>query len=44
MGRDRQEQKLKERRTVESDRDQRFSYKGATLTEGSEGAKKRNNF
>lgn len=42
MGKDRQEKKLKQSGRVESDRDQRFSYKGATLLESSEDARNRN--
>jgi hypothetical protein len=33
MGKDRQEKKLKESRRVESDRDPKNNYKGATKTE-----------
>jgi hypothetical protein len=42
MGRDRQEKKLRQSGRVESDRDQRFSYKGATLMESPESARDRN--
>ncbi|MGP4061790.1 YpzI family protein [Halobacillus litoralis] len=41
MGRDRQEKKLKRSGKVESDRDQKLSYNGATMLEGPEEARKR---
>lgn len=42
MGKDRQEKKMKKAGRVETDRDQRFSYQGATLLEDAESARKRN--
>ncbi|MET3696130.1 YpzI-like protein [Bacillus oleivorans] len=42
MGRDRQEQKLKEQKIVESDRDQALHYKGATRLDNAEEARKEN--
>lgn len=42
MGKDRQEQKLKERRKVESDRDQALHYPGATKLQSPEEAKRLN--
>ncbi|TMW73615.1 YpzI family protein [Alteribacter natronophilus] len=39
MGRDRQEKKLKQSHTVESDRDQALHYKGAAEMESPENAK-----
>ncbi|MFY4775964.1 YpzI family protein [Metabacillus sp. RGM 3146] len=42
MGKDRQEKKLREKKQVESDRDQSITNKGATALEGAEEARERN--
>lgn len=42
MGKDRQEKKLKNSKRVESDRDQSLRHQGATVLEGPESARKRN--
>jgi hypothetical protein len=42
MGKDRQEKKLRQSRTVESDRDQNLKYSGATRLESAEEARQRN--
>ncbi|WLR53114.1 YpzI family protein [Bacillus tianshenii] len=42
MGKDRQEKKLRQKESLENDRDQGLQYKGATIMEGPEEARKRN--
>lgn len=42
MGKDRQEKKLREKKVVESDRDQSISNKGSAALEGADEARERN--
>ncbi|PRS69388.1 YpzI family protein [Bacillus sp. NMTD17] len=42
MGKDRQEKRLKASKRVESDRDQSIHHKGATVLEGPDSARRRN--